>query len=60
MDFKVKSINKYGVENNEEKNICFYKLQFWSLPNQELSVLYEGSLSIMGDNYPCIFLKCSA
>ena len=30
------------------------------LPNQELSVLYGGPLSIMGENYPCMFPVCSA
>ena len=30
------------------------------LPNQELSVLYGGPLSIMGDNYPCMFPICCA
>ena len=32
-----------------------------ALPNQELSVLYGGPpLSIMGDNYPCMFPICCA
>ena len=31
-----------------------------SLPNQVLSVLYGGPLSIMGDNYPCMVPICPA